>query len=56
MSHRYRQYLRPKLAALFPEKFGGAVTSDELHRALNVVRTSLIRVEADEVRRERLGI
>eukprot|EP00955_Chlamydomonas_euryale_P023710 250204-Chlamydomonas_euryale.AAC.4 len=32
----------------FP-RFGGAVTAEDLYRAMNVVRPGLIRVEADEV-------
>ncbi len=47
-THSARRYIRPKLADLFPEKFGGSVTADDLYRAFNVVRPSLIRVEADE--------
>ncbi len=42
--------MQPKLSALFPEKFGGTVTNEDLYHAFNVVRPSLIRVEADEVR------
>ncbi len=38
----------PVLREMFPEQLGSA-TSDDLYRAVNVVRPSLIRVEADEV-------
>jgi Zn-dependent M32 family carboxypeptidase len=48
--------VQPKLAALFPEKFGGHVTAEELYTAVNVVKqVSLIRVEADEVGRGLVG-
>ncbi|GAX80590.1 hypothetical protein CEUSTIGMA_g8027.t1 [Chlamydomonas eustigma] len=50
LSLPFAKYLKPKLAAHFPEKFGGEVTAEELYKAENVVRdVSLIRVEADEV-------
>jgi carboxypeptidase Taq len=40
--------LLPLLAEAFPERFAG-LDADQLYRAANVVRPSLIRVEADEV-------
>jgi carboxypeptidase Taq len=40
--------LLPLLAEAFPESFSG-LDHDQLYRAANVVRPSLIRVEADEV-------
>jgi carboxypeptidase Taq len=48
---RGRPYLRgllPLLAEHFPEKFGD-VDGEQLYRAANTVRRSLIRTEADEV-------
>ncbi len=41
-------HLLPVLADAFPEAFGG-LEPERLYRAANVVRPSLIRVEADEV-------
>ncbi len=41
-------WLAPRLAEAFPERLGG-VDGDALYRAANVMRPSLIRVEADEL-------
>lgn len=44
----YWQHAWPRLQALFPAAMTG-VTRQEFHEAINVVKPSLIRVEADEV-------
>lgn len=38
----------PKVAGVFPEQFGSA-SADDLHRAVNAMGPSLIRIEADEL-------
>ena len=47
-SRQYMTTLLPLLRQRFPERFAG-VEPEELYRAANVVRRSLIRVEADEL-------
>ena len=47
-SRPYCEYVFPKLQAAFPEALGGE-SADAFYRAVNVVRPSLVRVEADEV-------
>lgn len=44
----YWQYAWPRLQALFPAALG-SVSREQFYEAINVVRPSLIRVEADEV-------
>ncbi|MGD9127749.1 MAG: carboxypeptidase M32 [Planctomycetia bacterium] len=46
-SHSFWQHLFPKVQAYFPESLGD-VTLDDFYWAVNAVRPSLIRVEADE--------
>jgi carboxypeptidase Taq len=47
-SRAYCEYAFPKLQAAFPDALGGE-TSEAFYRAVNLVRPSLVRVEADEV-------
>jgi carboxypeptidase Taq len=47
-SRPYIRRLHPRLRATFPEHFDG-VDPEQLYRAANRVRPSLIRIEADEV-------
>lgn len=47
-SMSYWEYAWPRLQALFPAALGD-VTREQFHEAINVVKPSLIRVEADEV-------
>lgn len=47
-SQAYTHYIYPQLQAAFPTAFGGVAESD-YYRAVNQVRPSLIRIEADEV-------
>jgi carboxypeptidase Taq len=47
-SKEFWEFLLPKVKASFPEAFG-KFTVEEVHRAVNQVRRSLIRVDADEV-------
>ena len=44
----YLEHLRPRLAELFPTRFG-AVDTEGLYRAANKIEPSLIRVEADQL-------
>ena len=44
----FLRWLAPRLADAFPDQLGG-VDGDALYRAANVMRPSLIRVEADEL-------
>eukprot|EP00195_Chlamydomonas_chlamydogama_P008941 CAMPEP_0202902440 /NCGR_PEP_ID=MMETSP1392-20130828/16855_1 /ASSEMBLY_ACC=CAM_ASM_000868 /TAXON_ID=225041 /ORGANISM="Chlamydomonas chlamydogama, Strain SAG 11-48b" /LENGTH=516 /DNA_ID=CAMNT_0049589201 /DNA_START=125 /DNA_END=1675 /DNA_ORIENTATION=+ len=46
----FSRYLKHKLAHFFPEKFGGAVSAEQIYEASNTVKEpSLIRVESDEL-------
>ncbi len=47
-SRPYCEYVFPKLQASFPEALAGE-SADAFYRAVNLVKPSLIRVEADEV-------
>ncbi|HET8976094.1 MAG TPA: carboxypeptidase M32 [Solirubrobacterales bacterium] len=47
-SRPYLERLLPRLAARFPERFGG-MSANELYAAANRVERSLIRIEADEL-------
>ncbi len=47
-SRPYCRFMFPQLQAAFPESLGGE-TAENFYRAVNLVRPSLIRVEADEV-------
>ena len=47
-SRPYLEHLLPRLRSAFPDHFD-STDADELHRAANRVRASLIRVEADEL-------
>ncbi|MBK6899506.1 MAG: carboxypeptidase M32 [bacterium] len=47
-SRAFMSYLAPLLRRHFPERFDG-VAPEQLDRAVNVVRPSAIRIEADEV-------
>jgi len=45
--HAFCRHLHPHLREIFPEQFG-KIDADGLHRAVNKVQQSLIRVNADE--------
>ncbi|MEO6995538.1 MAG: carboxypeptidase M32, partial [Lacunisphaera sp.] len=47
-SRGFWRFFEPRFRALFPRQTSG-VTSDELHRAINAVEPTSIRVDADEV-------
>lgn len=47
-SHSFCRWLHPQLVATFPEALGG-FSVEQLHRAVNRVQPSFIRVDADEV-------
>ena len=47
-SRAFAGALLPKLKELFPDQMAG-VTAEELYRAVNIARPSLIRTEADEL-------
>src|SRR5262249_36417257 len=47
-SHRFWRFFYPELQRVFPDQLG-SVPLDVFYRAVNVVRRSLIRTDADEV-------
>ena len=47
-SHAFIEFIFPRLCEIFPRQMKG-YTAEDVYRAVNIVRPSLIRTEADEV-------